>query len=75
MQNVLGDDYDHFESKLNAKVGGIFKEWADAVLFARFETFVENKDGKVTIKDCIIGVLVTFGILVMYAVAGMLEAV
>jgi hypothetical protein len=47
VQNVLGDDYDHFESKLNAKVGGIFKEWADAVLFARFETFVENKDGKV----------------------------
>ena len=28
-----------------------------------------------TIKDCIIGVLVTFGILVMYAVAGALEAV
>lgn len=47
VQNVLGDDYDHFESKLNAKVGGIFKEWADAVLFARFETFVEKVDNKV----------------------------
>lgn len=47
VQNVLGDDYDHFESKLNGKVGGIFKEWADAVLFARFETFVEKVDNKV----------------------------
>ena len=28
-----------------------------------------------TIKDCIIGAAVTIGILVMYAVAGMLEAV
>lgn len=44
VKNPLGDDYDHFESKMNAKVGGIFKEWADAVLFARFEVFT-RKDG------------------------------
>ena len=36
---------------------------------------VNGCDKTMTIKDCIIGVLVTFGILVMYAVAGMLEAV
>jgi hypothetical protein len=42
VKNPLGDDYDHFESKMNAKVGGIFKEWADAVLFARFEVFTHK---------------------------------
>lgn len=36
---------------------------------------VNGCEDTMTIKDCIIGVLVTFGILVMYAVAGMLEAV
>lgn len=36
---------------------------------------VNGCENTMTIKDCIIGVLVTFGILVMYAVAGMLEAV
>ena len=44
VKNPTGEDYDHFESKINAKVGGIFKEWADAVLFARFEVFT-RKDG------------------------------
>lgn len=36
---------------------------------------VNGCENTMTIKDCIIGVLVTFGILMMYAVAGMLEAV
>ena len=36
---------------------------------------VNGCENTMTIKDCIIGVLVTFGILVMYAVAGMLDAV
>lgn len=36
---------------------------------------VNGCENTMTIKDCIIGVLVTFGILVMYAVVGMLEAV
>ena len=44
VKNPTGEDYDHFESKINAKVGGIFKEWADAVLFAHFEVFT-RKDG------------------------------
>ena len=47
VKNPLGDDYDHFESKMNAKVGGIFKEWADAVLFARFEVFTEKSNNRV----------------------------
>lgn len=44
VKNPEGDDYDHFESKVNTKVAGIFKEWCDAVLFARFEIYV-RKDG------------------------------
>ena len=36
---------------------------------------VNGLENTMTIKDCIIGVLVTFGILVMYAVAGALEGV
>lgn len=36
---------------------------------------VNGCENTMTIKDCIIGVLVTFGILVMYVVVGMLEAV
>ena len=36
---------------------------------------VNGCENTMTIKDCIIGVLVTFGILVMYAIAGSLEAV
>lgn len=38
-KNPVGDDYDRFEMKLNAKAGGLVKEWCDAVLFARHETF------------------------------------
>lgn len=34
---------------------------------------VNGCENTMTIKDCIIGVLVTFGILVMYAIAGALE--
>lgn len=36
---------------------------------------VNGCENTMTIKDCIIGAAVTIGILVMYAVAGMLEAV
>ena len=47
VQNPEGEDYDHFESKVNAKIAGLFKEWADAVLFAKFETFVQKEGNKV----------------------------
>lgn len=44
-KNPEGDDYDRFELKLNAKAGGVIKEWCDSVLFARFEEMA-HKDGK-----------------------------
>lgn len=44
-KNPEGEDFDRYELKLHAKAGGLLKEWADAVLFARFETFAD-KDSK-----------------------------
>lgn len=44
-KNPEGDDYDRYEMKLNAKAGGLLKEWVDCVLFANYETFAE-KDAK-----------------------------
>jgi hypothetical protein len=45
-KNPEGDDYDRFELAVHLKAGGLLKQWADHVLFARFETYA-NKD-KVT---------------------------
>lgn len=44
VKNPVGDDYDHFEAKVNMKIGGIFKEWCDCVLFAQFDMYTK-KDG------------------------------
>jgi hypothetical protein len=44
-KNPEGEDFDRYELKLNAKAGGLLKEWCDAVLFANFETFA-SKDSK-----------------------------
>ena len=44
MNNPTGDNYDHFESKVNAKISGIFREWCDCVLFAQFDMYTK-KDG------------------------------
>lgn len=44
-KNPEGDDFDRYELKLNPKAGGLLKEWADAVLFANYETFA-SKDAK-----------------------------
>lgn len=44
-KNPEDEDYDRYELKLHAKAGGLMKEWADAVLFTRYETFA-NKDEK-----------------------------
>lgn len=45
--NPLGDDYDRYIPKLRSKelIGNI-KEWADAVLFARFDDFADKEGGK-----------------------------
>lgn len=46
VQNPTGENYDHFESKVNQKIAGVFKEWCDCILFAHFEVYVEkNKMG------------------------------
>jgi hypothetical protein len=37
-KNPLGDDFDRYEMKLNAKAGGLLKEWPKSVLFANYET-------------------------------------
>ena len=36
-KNPQGPDFDRYEMKLNAKAGGLLKEWADVVLFANHE--------------------------------------
>jgi hypothetical protein len=47
-KNPEADDYDRYEMKLNAKAGGLLKEWSDAVLFAHYETYAvkDDKTGK-----------------------------
>lgn len=37
-KNPEGEDFDRYELKLNAKAGGLLKEWPKAVLFANYET-------------------------------------
>ena len=44
-QNPVGDNYDRFIMKGNEKITGLLREWADVVLFARYEVFV-TKDNK-----------------------------
>jgi hypothetical protein len=41
-KNPEGDDFDRYEMKLNAKAGGLLKEWSDVVLFANYETYAEK---------------------------------
>lgn len=48
-KNPEGEDYDRYELKLHQKAGGLFKEWADAVLFANYET-VAMKDGRKRVR-------------------------
>lgn len=38
--------YDRWELKLEKKTAPLTKEWADAVLFANYEIYVENVDGQ-----------------------------
>lgn len=45
-KNPTGEDYDRHEPKPAAAVSGLFKEWADAVLFAEFETFTQKGKGE-----------------------------
>lgn len=45
-KNPEDEDYDRFELKIHTKASGLLKEWADAVLFARYETFVNTDEKK-----------------------------
>lgn len=40
-------DFDRYELKLNAKASAVLREWADAVLFANYETLAAKTDGRV----------------------------
>lgn len=42
-KNPLGDDFDRYEPKINVKAAGVFKEWADVVMFAQHETATTMK--------------------------------
>ena len=43
-KNPEDEDFDRYELKLHAKAAGLLKEWSDAVLFARYETFTNTDD-------------------------------
>jgi len=43
--NPLGDNYDRYEPKVSKQVGGLLKEWADAVLFANYEVSWAKEKG------------------------------
>lgn len=45
-KNPEGEDFDRYELKLNIKAGGLLKEWCDAVLFAKFETYAITDEKK-----------------------------
>ncbi len=42
-----GDSYDRYQIKLHKHAASKLEEWADAVLFANFKTFVDAETGKV----------------------------
>lgn len=48
--NPVGDNYDRFEMKVAKQITGLVKEWADVVLFARFETFTVKDKGALKAK-------------------------
>ena len=45
--NPAGDDFDRYELKLNGKTASVLKEWPSALMFANYETYTSEKDGKV----------------------------
>lgn len=44
--NPVGDNYDRYEPKVCKQVAALAKEWVDAVLFARFDTWAKKDGGK-----------------------------
>ena len=48
--NPVGDNYDRYEPKVTKQIAGMVKEWADAVLFARFKVFAHKGKGAMKAK-------------------------
>jgi hypothetical protein len=44
--NPEGPAYDRFELAMNPQAAGVLKQWVDAVLFARLETYAKVEKGK-----------------------------
>lgn len=44
--NPMGDNYDRYIMKGHEKLSGLWKEWVDIILFARYETFVQKESKK-----------------------------
>jgi hypothetical protein len=45
-RNPEGEDYDRYQLKLHDKSAALLREWADAVLFASYETFTVEKGSR-----------------------------
>jgi len=45
-RNPEGEDFDRYEMKLHKLAGAAMGEWADVVLFANYETYVQQNDRK-----------------------------
>ena len=41
--NPIGENYDRYEMKVAKQISALTKEWADCVLFARFETYTKKE--------------------------------
>lgn len=46
-RNPQGEDYDTYELKMHNKSAAIVRGWPDAVLFANYETFTRELDGRI----------------------------
>jgi len=44
--NPIGDNFDRYELKASKQLAGLVKEWADTVLFARYEILTVKDGGK-----------------------------
>lgn len=49
-KNPEGEDFDRYELALNIKAAGVLKQWADAVLFANYETYAKKDERTKRVK-------------------------
>lgn len=48
--NPIGENFDRYEPKVAKQIAGMVKEWADVVLFARFQVFAQKSKGALKAK-------------------------